>query len=116
MALPKKAGEALKIKDRELQDARRDTQSWMHRGMEAVRTNDELQAELINHKAQPAEWEQRCKDLERPLYHSDKIPAVLLLLELHRLWWFPLHLIPSGLIPGESPERVRVTIQRGNLL
>ena len=72
VVLPEKAGEALKIKDRELQDARRDTQSWMQRGMEAIRINDELQAELMNHKAQSAEWEQRYKDLERSHYHSDK--------------------------------------------
>ena len=110
------AGEVSTIKNRELQDARRDTQSWMQRSMEAVHTNDELQGGLVNPKAQSAEWERRCKNLERLRYHSDKNPAVLLLVGLRRLWWFPLHLIPFGLIPGESPERVRVTIQRGNLL
>ena len=116
VVLPEKAGEALKIKDRELQDARRDTQSWMQRGMEAIHTNDELQAELMNHKAQSAEWEQRYKDLERSHYHSDKKPAVLLLLALRRFWWFLLHLIPSGLILGELPERAQVATRWGDLL
>ena len=70
--LPEKAGEALQTKERELQEARRDTQSWMQRGLKAIHINDELQAELISHKAQSAEWEQRYKDLERSHYHSDK--------------------------------------------
>ena len=73
VALPEKTGEVLQTKERELQEARRDTQSWMQRGMKALHINDELQAELVNHKAQSAEWEQRYKDLERSHYHSDKI-------------------------------------------
>ena len=44
----------------------------MQRGLKAIHINDELQAELISHKAQSAEWEQRYKDLERSHYHSDK--------------------------------------------
>ena len=44
----------------------------MQRGVKAVRINDELQAELTNHKAQSAEWEQRFKDLEKLHYHYDK--------------------------------------------
>ena len=58
VALPEKTGEVLQTKGRELQGARRDTQSWMQRGMKALHINDELQAELMNHKAQSAEWEQ----------------------------------------------------------
>ena len=88
----------------------------MQRGLKAIHINDELQAELLNHKVQSAEWEQRYKDLEKLHYHSDKTPAVLLLLVLRRLWWFLLHLTPFGLILGELPERVQVAIQRGNLL
>ena len=86
VALPEKAGEALQTKERELQEARRDTQSWMQRGLKAIHINDELQAELISHKAQSAEWEQRYKDLERSHYHSDKNPAVLPPLALRKLW------------------------------
>ena len=55
VVLPGMAGEVSNIKNRELQDARRVTQSWMHRSMEAVHTNDELQDELVNPKAQSAE-------------------------------------------------------------
>ena len=44
VALPEKAGEALQTKERELQEARRDTQSWMQRGLKAIHINDELQA------------------------------------------------------------------------
>ena len=44
----------------------------MQRGLKAIHINDELQAELMNHKAQSAEWEQRFKDLEKLHYHSDK--------------------------------------------
>ena len=40
--------------------------------MKAIHVNDELQTELMNHKAQSAEWEQMFKDLEKLHYHSDK--------------------------------------------
>ena len=88
----------------------------MQRGMKALHINDESQVELVKHKAQSAEWEQRYKDLERSHYHSDKNPAALLVLVQRRLWWFlPLH-NPFGLIPEELPERVLQAMQRGNLL
>ena len=71
VVLPEKVGEALQTKERELQEARRDTDGWMQRGLKAIHINDELQAELISHKAQSAEWEQRYKDLERSRHPSD---------------------------------------------
>ena len=70
--LPEKVGEALTINERELQEARCDSQSWLQRGIKAININDEMRGELINIRARSAEWGQRFKDLEKLHYHSDK--------------------------------------------